>query len=221
MSKIISIEGNIGSGKTTLLNKIHNDIELHPFVFVAFEPVKNWVSLPLQDCNGKFLENKDLINAYYKEPKKYAFLFQMNALQSRCQDLIQIVKHNSEKIIVCERSIFTDCEIFAKMLFENDFLTPLEFHIYYQWYQFILNFLVPEIIGFIYLQIEPNTCLKRIIQRKRTGEDNISIEYLQNLHCTHEKWLKSVSEKTPVLYVNDSTNDYYKSFILNFYINKK
>ena len=41
----------------------------------------------------------------------------------------------------------------------------------------------------VYLKTEPETSLKRVIKRNRPGEV-ISLEYLQNCHERHERWLQ-------------------------------
>ncbi|CAF4307588.1 unnamed protein product [Rotaria sp. Silwood2] len=41
----------------------------------------------------------------------------------------------------------------------------------------------------IYLRATPETCLQRIQTRHRSGEESISLDYLQTLHERHEEWL--------------------------------
>ena len=54
--------------------------------------------------------------------------------------------------------------------------------------------------GLIYLSTDPKTCFQRKNKRDRTGENNIQLSYLENLHKRHEEWLKSeFKEKIPVL----------------------
>lgn len=43
--------------------------------------------------------------------------------------------------------------------------------------------------GFIYLRAEPKTCMDRMKARDRTEEGGVSIDYLEDLHARHEKWL--------------------------------
>ena len=47
--------------------------------------------------------------------------------------------------------------------------------------------LIPD--GFIYLQAEPGTCLRRMQGRGRLEEGGVSLDYLANLHQKHEEWL--------------------------------
>lgn len=203
---IITVEGNIGSGKTTLLKQLETS-EQHNYI-VVFEPVNQWTNTNIIDKHGKHTPT-NILDLYYSDNKKYAFLFQMYALQSRCEDLMRKINtHDKNTVFVCERSILTDCEIFAKMLFQNDIMNTWEFHVYYNWFLFLLKVLQPHIIGIIYLQVDPNICVKRIMNRNREGEENISIKYLQTLHENHETWIESIRQKKdiPVMTLQNEFN---------------
>ena len=47
--------------------------------------------------------------------------------------------------------------------------------------------------GVIYLTIPPDLCAKRIVQRGRSGEENIPLEYLQKCSKYHETWLNQLN----------------------------
>ncbi|KFP70436.1 hypothetical protein N310_10936, partial [Acanthisitta chloris] len=81
--------------------------------------------------------------------------------------------------------------IFAKNLFEVGHLQPLEWAIYQDWHNFLLQHLVPHTVlhGFLYLRATPQTCLERLRRRARSEEGGIQLEYLQQLHDQHEHWL--------------------------------
>jgi deoxyadenosine/deoxycytidine kinase len=59
--------------------------------------------------------------------------------------------------------------------------------------------------GFIYLRCEPEISFERIQKRKRSGEENISLEYLKKLHRKHDDWLLN-EKKTKVLVLDASTD---------------
>ena len=63
---IISIEGNIGSGKSTFLSFLKENFDDICFVD---EPVKEWTKIVDED-------NNNLIQNFYKDKKKYGYLFQ-------------------------------------------------------------------------------------------------------------------------------------------------
>jgi deoxyadenosine/deoxycytidine kinase len=43
--------------------------------------------------------------------------------------------------------------------------------------------------GFIYLQASPESCFARLRERARAGEEAVTLEYMQQLHDWHEKFM--------------------------------
>ena len=189
MHYIFSIEGNIGSGKSTLVKKLKEtvtNLEYIPVIYLP-EPVAVWESI--KDNNGK-----NIIEKYYENQKKYAFSFQMMAYITRIHQLKEILKNNENAIIICERSVFTDKEIFAKMLHDDGKIEDVEYNIYCKWfYEFVKD--IP-VAGLIYVQTNPEKCESRVHKRNRKGEV-IPLDYLQNCHNYHENWLNN--EDLPIL----------------------
>ena len=197
MHYIFSIEGNIGSGKSTLVKKLKKTFDNIDNIKIIFlqEPVSVWENI--KDKNGK-----NIIEKYYENQKKYAFSFQMMAYISRIHQIKEVLKTNKNVIIISERSIFTDKEIFAKMLYDDDKIEEIEYNIYLKWFdEFVKD--IP-ISGIIYVKTNPKICEKRVIKRNRKGE-TIPLEYLQNCHNYHENWLNN--ESLPVLKL-DGNNDF-------------
>jgi deoxyadenosine/deoxycytidine kinase len=113
MAFIISIEGNIGSGKTTLLSMLQNELGTYmgrsrPVVYVK-EPVAEWESI--KDEAGM-----SMLDHLYKDSKTHAFAFQMMAYITRLRSLREAKKAHPGAILVTERCLQTDCNVFAKML---------------------------------------------------------------------------------------------------------
>ena len=135
MTRLISFEGNIGSGKSTFIKKLQsyysneNNDKRKRICFLP-EPVNIWNTII--DNNGKtILEN------FYSNPEKYAFSFQMMAYISRLSLLHDALKESYD-IIFTERCIFTDKNIFAKMLYNKGHINKIEYKIYNMWFdQFI------------------------------------------------------------------------------------
>ena len=180
---IVSIEGNIGSGKSTLISKMQHELT-HvgntPVVYID-EPVRVWNTI--MDKHGN-----NIIKKYYEDQKKYAFQFQMMAYITRITELRKAMeKYNGDCIIITERSIETDKEVFAKMLYEKEILDNISYTIYLKWFEELSRGL--KVDQLVYLKTEPETSLKRVIKRNRPGEV-ISLEYLQNCHERHERWLQ-------------------------------
>ena len=181
MSIIFSVEGNIGSGKSTLikqLKKYMKTVSGIPIVYLE-EPVDIWEQI--KDENGD-----NIIVKYYQDQKKYAFQFQMMAYITRITQLRKAIEKNKNCIIVTERSILTDRNVFAKMLHENNVLDEISHQIYLKWFDELSRNL--EIHSLIYIKTKPETSLKRILKRNRPGE-TIDLDYLQICHNKHEEWI--------------------------------
>jgi deoxyadenosine/deoxycytidine kinase len=181
--KIYSVEGNIGSGKSTLLQKLKEYYSDNELIVFLQEPVDDWNDIV--DINGK-----NILSKYYSDQSRYAFSFQMLAFITRLKQISDVIEHykNTSAIIITERCIYTDREIFAKMLFDSKKIEYIEYTIYLKWFDYFIKDI--KINGIIYLRTFPEECMNRIKQRNREGE-NIEIEYLYNLHDYHHQWLIS------------------------------
>ena len=166
---LISIEGNIGAGKTTLVELLKTKF---PQVVFVDEPVDEWSTI--RDSEGVTILEK-----YYGDQKRYAFSFQMMAFITRVRRLRLAIKNNPGKVIVTERSVFTDREIFAK-------IEDIEYTIYLKWFDELVGDI--QVDGILYVRVEPETCFERVLKRNRQGE-SIPLEYLQACHEYHESWL--------------------------------
>lgn len=184
MALILSLEGNIGSGKSTFIKKLNGTLEplLNKKVVLLQEPVDIWGTF--KDKNGETILEK-----FYKDQNKYAFSFQMMAYISRLELLNKTIKENPNKIIICERSIWTDKHVFAQMLAHDNKIEEINFIIYNKWFDNLSKNI--KLDGVIYLKTSPETCKHRIGIRNRKGED-ISLEYLTRCDNYHNKWLQNV-----------------------------
>lgn len=182
--RIISIEGNIGSGKSTLLNKLRDQLQAPNELKIGYmlEPVDVWNTV--MDKQGV-----PILEKYYANQTRYAFPFQMMAYISRLAILREAIRRDEYDVIIMERSIFTDCHVFAKMLFDDGKLEDIEYEIYQRWFREF----VPEIrpIDIIYIRASPSVADERVKQRSRPGEQEIPLSYLQNCHQYHEDWLNA------------------------------
>lgn len=206
--KIISIEGNIGSGKSTMLR--HLKINLLPsienkykIIFVD-EPVSSWENI-------KDVEGKNMIEKFYDNPQKYAFAFQIMAFTTRLiylknaiDDAVKNNYDNKKIIIITERSLHTDCYVFAELLKKQGNIEDVYFQIYMQMFnEFSSNYPVNTII---YVDTTPEICYERIQKRSRQGEEIISSDYLSQCHEEHQTFIyKKMPESNRV--VIDGTID--------------
>jgi deoxyadenosine/deoxycytidine kinase len=168
----IFIEGPIGLGKTTLveyLKKLGYNTES--------EPVKH-----LQD-NG-------LLEAFYKNPRKYGYLMQ-NTMFILKMILIDGIEYD---IVFIERSPFCDKECFASLLHDDGFIDEIEWSSYNLWFNKLIKQMEQIDYKFIYLKADPKICKERIENRGRKGEESISLEYLEKLSKKHDEWLNNMPQ---------------------------
>lgn len=216
---LFSIEGNIGSGKSTFCNYLrqhftsyYNVHENKTYnVYFVDEPVDEWVSI--KDNNGL-----NLLENFYKCPQKYSFCFQMTAYISRLSNLKKILKKASvNDIIITERSVFSDYNVFAKMLYDSGEINSIEYQCYIKWFEHFLEDIPP--IFYVYIKTFFVNCHDRVIRRARQGENPISADYLKMCEKYHEDWLSKESH-TIVLDGNKSV-DYHHEHLnrIKHYIN--
>lgn len=182
---LISIEGNIGSGKSTIM-KYLRQLKNDQIMFVD-EPVDEWLQITNE-------ENKNCLQLFYENKKKNAFWFQILAYITRLRNLLEIIEKNNDKIIICERSIYTDHHVFAKMLYETGNIEEMEWKTYLYWFDTFKEKTELDLI--LYVNTNPEVCFQRINQRNRTEEKNkIQIKYLKDCHTKHVDWLTNTLTK--------------------------
>ena len=177
-SKLITIQGNIGSGKSTIVKNLKDTFGYDKRICFLQEPVDIWNNIKDEDGNT-------ILSLYYENQKKYAFSFQMMAYISRLQ-LLKNAVDDGYDYIVSERSLDTDKNVFAKMLYDEKKIKYVEYQIYLKWFDEFKTMFQKENI--IYVRTNPETAYKRVNKRAREGE-NIPIEYLENCHKYHEEWI--------------------------------
>lgn len=194
---IFSIEGNIGSGKSTIVKHLQHMMQDDTsFVFVQ-EPVDTWEEI--KDDDGM-----SILANFYKSQKKFAFPFQMMAYISRLALLRKVIRENPGKHIICERSVYTDRNVFAKMLREDGKITKINYTIYNMWFNEFLEDV--KIDNYIYIKASPFVCCSRINNRNRSGEEGIPVEYLQRCGLAHDEWLLN-NNNNLVLDVNQNVEE--------------
>jgi hypothetical protein len=80
--------------------------------------------------------------------------------------------------------------VFVKAVHAAQQLSNVELQVYDSWFNPLLQ-MQPELIpnGFVYLKTNAETCARRIEMRQRSEEAKIALEYLEELHSFHDKWL--------------------------------
>lgn len=203
---IISIEGNIGSGKSTLVKILEKNYKNYKNIHFLQEPVNIWSNL-------KNSAGIDILTLFYQDKNRWGYIFQNMAFITRLMQLENILKDNSYNIIITERSIHTDSNVFRKMLYHDDFIDSLENDLYELWF----NHFKMDGHYFIYLDTSVDNCHDRIIKRNRKGEDLINKSYLVSLDTYHKNWLKNYED---LLVLNGNIDFHQDPKILHQFMDK-
>jgi deoxyadenosine/deoxycytidine kinase len=147
----------------------------------------------------------------------------MAAFISRLELLKCAMRENQNSIIVTERSLYTDRDVFAKMLFDSGDISLVNYSIYLKWFDLFAEDY--PIDTQVYIQAEPTICHERIKKRSRDGESNIKLDYLQNCHEYHENMLKDkkklVLDGNIDIFENESQLEAWTNSIIEFVLGNK
>ncbi len=206
MPHIIFVEGNIASGKSTLLGYLNqlNGTPRFGKVQIILEPLDKWQSLT--DSNGA-----NILCHFYKNMERFAYSFQSFAFLSRVR-LLQEVDQEADFVFI-ERSIWSDKMIFAKNCFEQGIMTEIEWNLYNEWFSWMEKLSTPKEMTFLYLRTSPEVTKGRMIQRQRTEELGVTLEYLTQISEKHREWLENKTEllvggeTAPLIHI-DANNEY-------------
>lgn len=181
------VEANIGAGKSTFLRMIQSHI---PQITAVFEPLHNWQSQ---------VYGQSILSNFYKDPKRWAYTMETLAMACRVQQHMS-EQENPNPLRVMERSIYSGHYAFATNSYQNGFLSPLEWNLYLEWFNFIVTGHCKAPQGFIYLHVDPEVAYERIKKRNRSAEKTISLEYIKQIHDRHQAFLVEKRDVLPELH---------------------
>lgn len=167
--KYIAVAGNMGVGKSTLAQFLAAQFGGEAF----YEPV---------DANPYFAR-------FFKDMRKWAFHSQVYFLTHKFRIHQEVEK--KEGLLVVDRTIYEDAEIFAKGLYRARKMSKDEFALYWDLYEAMCKTLRPPDV-LIYLTCSMKTLKERISQRGRKAERTVPESHLRRLHKHYEDWIKRI-----------------------------
>lgn len=177
----IAVAGNIGSGKTTLVNMLSKHYGWKP----QFEAV---VSNPYLDD-------------YYKDIKRWSFNMEVFFLKERFRNLLEISQ--SSDTIIQDRSIYEGVYVFMANNFKMGNLDERDYITYMELFEQMTDVVkYPDLM--IYLRSIVPHLVKNIQKRGRDYEQQIPLEYLENLNELYEEFIyKNYGGKVMTIDVNN------------------
>lgn len=171
---LIAISGMVGTGKTTLARALAR--------YFGFA-----VSL---ESTG---DDNPWLGRFYGEPdgmRRYALPLQLHFLARRLEALRRMRSEGGEWII--DRTWYEDAEIFARGLYDQGFLSPLEFDLYQRLYYELSHAPAarpPRLL--IYLHGPLHEIVTRITARGRAEEREVDPAYWSGLQQRYQRWIRS------------------------------
>ena len=188
---LIVLAGTIGAGKSSLAAALGEHLGTEVF----YEAV----------------DDNPVLDLYYQDPKKYAFLLQIFFLNKRFQSIKEAYKADNN---ILDRSIFED-ELFLTLNYKNGNVTKTELDIYKELLANMLEELdgmpkkAPDLL--IYIDVSFEKMLERIRKRGRSFEqitDNPELyEYYQQVHGEYPAWYDNY-DVSPKIRIDGDKLDY-------------
>lgn len=184
---IVVVTGLIGAGKTSVCESLEKSLKCKVF----YEP------LPETD--------NFMLEAYYKNPEKYAYSMQtlLLALRFQAQQEAQWRSTRGE-LCVMDSSIYAD-KAFLEVQKQCGFIDEYEYRAYNKLCEIHFPFLqYPDLHLHLALPIDEE--INRIKKRSRDCECNIERDYLEKLNSAYDDLIPHLSKLYPVKIINADQN---------------
>ena len=179
----------MGAGKSSLVEFLTHYFDAVPF----YEPHKL----------------NPYLSDFYKDMKSWGFHSQLFFLKEKFKLHLQI--NSTEGVVVLDRTIYEDAEIFARNLYNMGYMEKRDFEVYFDLYNSLLKTLRPPDL-LIQLKCPLKTIVKRIKMRGRPEEQQIQRNYLLRLQRLYQSWFRRY-DLSPVLVIDTSKIDFVRDLV--------
>tara|TARA_Y100000591_G_scaffold291184_1_gene277551 strand:+ start:515 stop:1156 length:642 start_codon:yes stop_codon:yes gene_type:complete len=177
----IAIEGPIGVGKTSLSKLIGE---------------KLGARLVLEE-----FEENPFLSEFYKDPERYAFQTQLFFLLQRYRQ-----QHELRQVDMFQNLVIADYMFIKDRLFASLNLNEKEIELYDTVANLLeKNIIKPDLV--IYLQGSTSSIMKKIVDRGRSIEKNITSDYVDALSQVYTEYFFRYQE-TPLVIINTDNIDF-------------
>jgi len=187
---MFTVEGIIGAGKSTLCAHLQE-----AGYIVAQEPLDKWHVGP-----------HNLLNIFYGNPTKYAYLFQCHVLKTLSENTKYMMPPPGFASFQ-ERSIDSNA-LFSKLQYRLNHMDDVEYACYMAQYNEQRAHPKCRVTGRIFLDVDIDTAMKRVMERDRVGEQSLLRDYQQELLELHQEWKeKEMLNGRPILVIDTVKDD--------------
>jgi len=166
VKRFIAVAGNMGVGKTSLVEFLTQEYGFTP----VYEPY----------TTNPWLDD------FYAEMGKWAYHSQIWFLTHKFR--LHLDLNDNAGIVVQDRTIYEDAEIFATNLYRQGHMQEREYRTYMDLYAGMRRTLQPPDL-MIYLRCSVRAIRRRINKRGRASELAIPTSYLRGLNDLYESWM--------------------------------
>jgi deoxyadenosine/deoxycytidine kinase len=182
--KYLVVEGPIGVGKTSLVTLLAEQLNGNPILEES--------------------ENNPFLVRFYRDRRRWAFQTQMFFLLSRYRQQEEMAQHE-----LFSNVTITDVFLPKDRIFASLNLTPDELVLYDQVYGLLRSRLPkPDLV--IHLHAETDALMRRVKQRGREYEQDMTWEYLDELSRAYNEFFFSYTD-TPLLVIQTTDIDFVKN----------
>jgi deoxyadenosine/deoxycytidine kinase len=161
----IGVAGNIGVGKSTLTALLSQNLGWEPFL--------------------EGVQDNPYLADFYTDMARWSFHSQIFFLARRLRHHRQLLDRPNS--VIQDRTVYEDAEIFARNLHEQGSMEARDYETYCELYRAVTAILPPPNLV-LYLRASTPTLIKRIQQRGRSYERQITKDYLDKLNVLYEDW---------------------------------
>lgn len=166
MANFTGLVGTMGAGTTSFATSLGNEFGWQ----VYLEPV----------------DKNPFLGRFYDDKKRWALHSQLRFFIEASRQGREIQKDLSGKRHCIEDRILAEHEMFARMQFETGSIDRETFELYCDTADLVRD-LVPTPDLVIFLDVSPETAMRRIAQRGREEEAGVEIEYLKKLDIQYSR----------------------------------
>lgn len=127
------------------------------------------------------------LNEFYSDMHKWGFHSRISMLAMVLQNMAQAyLRDQQNNVVILDRCV-EELIVFATKEYEEGNLTQKEFALYQQLYHGILQIL-PRPDVFVYFRCKPETSYRRIMQRGRECEKDVSLSFCEDVLTRYDSW---------------------------------